>query len=47
MNNKGYTINKKEVEIPDSINHVGKYFINVNLGHGFSGRVKLKVAAEK
>jgi len=44
---KGYTINKKEVEIPDSINHVGKYFVEVKLGHGFSGKVKLKVTAEK
>jgi large subunit ribosomal protein L9 len=44
---KGYTINKKEVEIPDSINHVGKYFVNIKLGHGCSGRVKLKVTAEK
>ena len=44
---KGYIINKKEVEIPDSINHVGKYFVDVKLGHGFGGKVKLKVVAEK
>ena len=44
---KGYTINKKEIEIEESINHVGKYFVDVKLGHGFSGRVKLKVTAEK
>ena len=44
---KGYTVNKKEIEIEDTINHVGKYFVDVNLGHGFSGRVKLKVIAEK
>ena len=44
---KGYTVNKKEIEIPDSINHVGKYFVDVKLGHGYSGRIKLKVAAEK
>ena len=44
---KGYTVNKKEIEIEDTINHIGKYFIDVNLGHGFSGRVKLKVSAEK
>ncbi len=47
ISEKGYTINKKEVEIPDSINHVGKYFVEVKLGHGFSGKVKLKVTAEK
>ena len=44
---KGYTVNKKEIKMDESINHVGKYFIDVNLGHGFSGRVKLKVAEEK
>ena len=44
---KGYIVNKKEVEIPDSINHVGKYFVDVKLGHGCGGRIKLKVAAEK
>ena len=44
---KGYTVNKKEVEIPDSINQVGKYFVDVKLGQGYSGRVKLKVTAEK
>ena len=44
---KGYTVNKKEIEIEETINHVGKYFVNVNLGHGFSGRVKIKVVEEK
>ena len=44
---KGYIVNKKEVEISDSINHVGKYFVDIKLGHGYSGRIKLKVAAEK
>ena len=47
ISEKGYTINKKEIEIPESINHIGKYFVDVKLGHGFSGRVKLKVIAEK
>ena len=44
---KGYTINKKEVEMEETINNVGKYFVDVKLGHGVSGRVKLKVVAEK
>ena len=44
---KGYTVNKKEIEMEESINHVGKYFVNVKLGHGFAGRVKIKVAEEK
>ena len=44
---KGYTVNKKEIEMDESINHVGKYFVDVKLGQGFSGRVKLKVVEEK
>ena len=44
---KGYTVNKKEIEMDESINHVGKYFVDVKLGHGLSGRVKLKVSEEK
>ena len=44
---KGYTVNKKEIEMEESINHVGKYFVGVKLGHGFAGRVKIKVAEEK
>ena len=44
---KGYTVNKKEIEMDESINHVGKYFVDVKLGHGFSGRIKVKVSEEK
>ena len=35
------------IEMEESINHVGKYFVDVKLGHGFAGRVKIKVAEEK
>ena len=44
---KGYTVDKKEVEMTETISHIGKYFVDVKLGHGFSGRVKIKVSAEK
>ena len=44
---KGYTVNKKEIEMEETISNVGKYFVDVKLGHGFGGRVKLKVVAEK
>ena len=43
----GYTVDKKEVEMTDTISHVGKYFVDVKLGNGFTGRVKIKVSAEK
>ena len=44
---KGYTVNKKEVEIAETISHTGKYFVNIKLGQGFNGKVKIKVIAEK
>ena len=44
---KGFTVKKKEIEMTETINHVGKYFVDIKLGHGFSGRIKLKVASEK
>ena len=44
---KGFPIEKKEIEIPEQINHIGKYFVEVKLGKGFVGKVKVKVAAEK
>ena len=44
---KGFTVDKKEVELAESIKHVGKYFVEIKLEKGYSGRVKLKVAAEK
>ena len=43
----GYTVDKKEIELAETISHVGKYFVNVKLGHGFSGRIKIKVISEK
>ena len=43
----GYTVDKKEIELAETISHVGKYFVNVKLGHGFSGRIKMKVISEK
>jgi len=44
---KGFKVEKKEVEINETISHVGKYFVNIKLGHGLSGKVKIKVSAEK
>ena len=47
ISEKGFNINKKEVEIDETINQVGKYFVNINLGQGFSGRIKIKVNPEE
>ncbi len=44
---KGYTVDKKEIEIPEPIKHVGKYFVHVKLGKELDARIKVKVAAQK
>jgi large subunit ribosomal protein L9 len=44
---KGYTVDKKEIEIPEPIKHVGKYFIHVQLGPEIDAKIKVKVTAQK
>ena len=44
---KGYTVAKKEIEIPEPIKHVGKYFVHVKLGSELDAKIKVKVAAQK
>ena len=44
---KGYKVDKKEIEIPDPIKHVGKYFVHVKLGFELDAKIKVKVAAQK
>ena len=43
---KGFTVDRKEIEMEDAIKSVGNHFVNVKLGKGFSGRVKIKVSAK-
>ncbi len=40
---KGYDINRKEIDFPEAIKKEGSHYINVKLGQGFVGRVKVKV----
>ena len=44
---KGYTVDKKEIEIPEPIKHVGKYFVHVKLGAELDAKIKVKVTAQK
>ena len=44
---KGYTVAKKEIEIPEPIKHVGKYFVHVKLGPELDAKIKVKVTAQK
>ena len=43
---KGYTVDRKEIELEEAIKSVGNHYVVVKLGNGFSGRIKIKVAAK-
>lgn len=43
INEKGFEVDKKEVEIPEAIKTEGSHYINIKLNRGFTGRVKVKV----
>ncbi|MBC8312180.1 MAG: 50S ribosomal protein L9 [Candidatus Marinimicrobia bacterium] len=43
---KGYSVDRKEIEMEEAIKSVGNHYVVVKLGNGFSGRVKIKVAAK-
>ena len=44
---KGFIVDKKEIEIPEPIKHVGKFFVHVKLGPELDAKIKIKVAAQK
>ena len=44
---KGYTVDRKEIEMEEAIKSVGNHYVGVKLGGGFSGRIKIKVAAKE
>ena len=43
INEKGFEVDKKEIEFPEAIKTEGSHYVNVKLNRGFSGRVKVKV----
>jgi large subunit ribosomal protein L9 len=43
---KGYTVDRKEIEMEEAIKSVGNQYVVVKLGNGFSGRIKIKVSAK-
>ena len=44
---KGYTVDKKEIEIPEPIKHLGNYFVHVKLATELDAKIKIKVVAQK
>ena len=43
---KGYTVDRKEIEMEEAIKSVGNHYVVVKLGNGVSGRIKIKVTAK-
>ena len=43
---KGYTIDRKEIEMEEAIKSVGNHYVVIKLGNGVSGRIKIKVVAK-
>ena len=43
---KGYPVDKREVDLPEPIKHVGNHFVDIKLRHGITGRIKVKVTTE-
>ena len=46
VNDLLYEIDKKEIDLQEPIKHVGNHFVQIKLGQGIEGRIKLKVLAE-
>ena len=44
---KGFTVDKKEIEISEPIKSIGKYVVFVKLGPELEAKIKIKVSAEK
>ena len=45
--NQGYTIDKKEIQLDDSIKELGNYKIEINLAYELETKIKVKVIASK
>ena len=44
---QGFTVDKKEIEIPNPIKSLGKFVVFVRLGPELEAKIKIKVSAEK
>ena len=47
VNSKGYSIDKKEVNLSEPIKHIGNHFVQIKLGHSIEAKIKIKVQSEK
>ena len=47
ISEQGYTVDKKEIEIPEPIKSLGKFVVFIKLSTELEAKVKIKVSAEK
>jgi len=47
IENMGYSVDKKEVILEDSLKEIGNHFVYVNLGEDLKPKIKIKIKAEK
>ena len=47
ISEQGYTVDKKEIEIPEPIKSLGKFFVFIKLSSELEAKIKVKVSAEK
>jgi|TARA_B110000263_G_scaffold98506_1_gene86034 large subunit ribosomal protein L9 len=43
----GYSIDKKEIILEESLKEIGNHFVHINLGEDLKPKVKIKIQAEK
>ena len=47
IENMGYSVDKKEIILEDSLKEIGNHFVYVNLGEDLKPKIKIKIKAEK
>ena len=47
LDKKGYSIDKKEIVLEDSLKEIGNHFIHIHLDENLKPKIKIKITAEK
>ena len=46
LHNKGYSIDKKDIFMDESIKSIGNHYVTIHLGENLDSKVKIKVKSE-
>ena len=47
LDQKGYSIDKKEIILDESLKEIGNHFVHIHLDESLKPKIKVKIAAEK